>query len=248
MAGRTQQQQQGYGGGGGGGNGPTRGISSIRAPSQQQQYQQPQQSQYQQQSQQRPQSHYSDNGNGNSNGNGNGQGDRRSFIAENAKKVIQASRQLASARSTYPDDYSQQGQQQQGEFLSSTSSASSYGGDGGGGAGASIQKHDNYGRVPQYIQDGRAKEAERKAREAEEQALKAQGVPDGMVLMGEQQRLQTLAVLQENHRKVLLEMAAFPLRVETISRKKAQADLEAKLQEIEKALQLFSRKRVLIQP
>lgn len=229
MAGRTQQQQ-GYGGGNGG---PPRGISSIRVPSQQHQQQQ---QQYQQPPSQ--QSHYSDNSNNN--------GDRRSFIAENAKKVIQTSKQLASARSNHPDDYAGQ---QQGEFLSSTSSSSAYGSGGGGaGGGASIQKHNDYGRVPQYIQDGRARESERRAREAEEESRKALGVPEGMVLMGEEQRLQTLAVLQENHRKILLEISAFPLRVETISRKKAKADLEAKLEEIEKALQLFSRKRVLIQP
>jgi hypothetical protein len=51
-----------------------------------------------------------------------------------------------------------------------------------------------------------------------------------------------------DHAKVLHEISCFPLRVETISRKKAKAELEAKLQEIEGAITLFSRKRVLIQP
>lgn len=54
--------------------------------------------------------------------------------------------------------------------------------------------------------------------------------------------------LLSDHKKVLYDISCFPLRVETISRKKAKAELEAKLEEIEKALQLFSRKRVLIQP
>jgi len=55
-------------------------------------------------------------------------------------------------------------------------------------------------------------------------------------------------LLLSDHKKVLYDISCFPLRVETISRKKAKAELEAKLEEIEKALQLFSRKRVLIQP
>lgn len=55
-------------------------------------------------------------------------------------------------------------------------------------------------------------------------------------------------VFPSDHKKVLYDISCFPLRVETISRKKAKAELEAKLEEIEKALQLFSRKRVLIQP
>ena len=57
-----------------------------------------------------------------------------------------------------------------------------------------------------------------------------------------------LPFLLSDHKKVLYDISCFPLRVETISRKKAKAELEAKLEEIEKALQLFSRKRVLIQP
>jgi hypothetical protein len=47
--------------------------------------------------------------------------------------------------------------------------------------------------------------------------------------------------------KVLYDISCLPLRCETISRQKAKADLDAKLQEIEKALALFGRKRVLIQ-
>lgn len=223
MAGRSggisqQQQQHGQQQGYGG---PPRGINSIRVPSSQSQY-------------------------GSEHG---GNGERRSFITENAKKVIQTSKVMASARSNYPDEYSSRGgggggqQQQQGEFLSSTSS-SSY----GAGVGASIQKHDNYGRVPAYIQAQKAEAAARLAEEQAQQSKKDLGIPEGMILMPEEQRLNTLAVLQENHKKVLYDISSFPLRVETISRKKAKAELEAKLEEIEKALQLFSRKRVLIQP
>ena len=46
----------------------------------------------------------------------------------------------------------------------------------------------------------------------------------------------------------MYEISCFPLRVETHSRRKAKAELEAKLEEVEKAIALFSRKRVLIQP
>jgi hypothetical protein len=178
--------------------------------------------------------------------------------------------------------------------------------------------------VPQYIRDQQAAMAQAKAAAEAAKKEKELGIPPGMVLMPEEQRLNTLAVLQESqctdktqtsrynngastrvvdvsatrarlrapdacaitmmiqpppfvpsltrrcalfallpapspapscppflpsdHKKVLYDISCFPLRVETISRKKAKAELEAKLEEIEKALQLFSRKRVLIQP
>jgi len=51
-----------------------------------------------------------------------------------------------------------------------------------------------------------------------------------------------------DHTKILNELSAFPLRVETMSRRAAKQELEAKLAEVENALKLFSRKRVIIQP
>jgi len=113
---------------------------------------------------------------------------------------------------------------------------------------AGAHRHENYGKVPAYIVEAKQQLEQAKAAKAAEAAEKKLGIPPGMILMPEEQRLQTLKVLQENHAKVLHDLACFPLRVETISRKKAKAELEAKLEEIDKAITLFSRKRVLIQP
>ena len=58
--------------------------------------------------------------------------------------------------------------------------------------------------------------------------------------------MKTLAVLQENFEKIQAELSAFPLRVETVSRKKRKTELENKLKEMEDAIKLFSRKVVFI--
>lgn len=179
-------------------------------------------------------------------GGGGGAHDGRSFINENARKVIQSSKAMASARSNQSDERvggggGGAGAEPLGQFLSSHPASAP-------APAASISKHANYGQVPAYIRAQQSDMAAAKARAAEQAKEKDLGIPPGMILMPEDQRLHTLAVLQENHKKVLYDISCFPLRVETISRKKARADLEAKLLEIEKALQLFSRKRVLIQP
>jgi len=147
----------------------------------------------------------------------------RSFVAENAKRVIASSKALASSRSIAHD------------------------GD-AAAAAAAPGKHENYGRVPAYLQEQKAAMAAKKAEESAARAQKDANIPDGMVLMPEDQRRDMLAVLQQNHAAVLQEIAAFPLRVETASRIKAKQALEAKLMEIEQAMALFNRKRVLIQP
>ena len=176
----------------------------------------------------------------NGGGGGGASHDGRSFIAANARKVIQTSKALASARSNQSDERGA-GTEPLGQFLSSHPASAP-------APTASIAKHDNYGKVPAYIRAQQSDMAAAKARAAEEAKEKELGIPPGMILMPEDQRLHTLAVLQENHKKVLYDISCFPLRIETISRKKARAELEEKLLEIEKALQLFSRKRVLIQP
>jgi hypothetical protein len=104
----------------------------------------------------------------------------RSFIAENAKKVIHQSRALASAR-----------QQQQQDESKETSG-------GGQAQERSIAKHENFGKVPAYLQEAKSHLAAQKAAVEEKQKEKELGIPPGMVLMPEDQRLKTLAVLNES--------------------------------------------------
>ena len=96
--------------------------------------------------------------------------DGRSFITENAKSVIRASKALASSRDESKEAHST----------------------------PSIQKHDNFGKVPAYLKEAKADLAAKKAAIEAEQAEKASGIPPGMVLMPEDQRLKTLEVLNES--------------------------------------------------
>ncbi len=157
-----------------------------------------------------------------------GGGGGSSYVVSNARAVIEQSRAAASARVF-------EAEAKEAEQVA----ASAVGG---------VARHENYGKVPDYIKATKKQLADARAAVEAAAAEKAKNVPPGMVLMSDEQRVNTLKVLQENHTKVLNDLSAFPLRVETVSRIRAKAALEAKLAEIEKAITVFSRKRVLVQP
>lgn len=106
---------------------------------------------------------------------GDGIGQDRSYIASNAKKVIAASRAMASARDEAKE---------------------SIPANGGG-----IAKHDNFGRVPAYLTEAKNNLAAKKAQQAAEEQEKNSGVPPGMILMPEDQRIKTLEVLNESQNR-----------------------------------------------
>lgn len=145
--------------------------------------------------------------------------ENKNYVSENAKSVIRQSRERIASRDSSRPEEKENG-----------------------------KKHENFGKVPSYILDRKAKAEEEARKKAEEDAARNNGIPPGMILMPEEERLATLATLQENLRKVQNELGHFPIVVETMSRKRAKAELEAKLKEIEDAISLFSKKRVLIAP
>lgn len=109
-------------------------------------------------------------------------------------------------------------------------------------------KHENYGRIPDYLMNRKAELDYKKQTELElqkEMHEKAK-IPPGMKQMKEEERVETLRILEENRAAILNQLSAFPLAVETNSRKKAKAELEQKLNEIEAAIKLFNRKVVYI--
>jgi hypothetical protein len=65
-------------------------------------------------------------------------------------------------------------------------------------SGANGSLHENYGRVPQYLLDANANAASKKTAAQEAEKEKQSGVPKGMVLMPEDQRIKTLEVLNES--------------------------------------------------
>jgi len=105
-------------------------------------------------------------------------------------------------------------------------------------------KHEEFGRVPQYL-------VNRKQRWEEEQEEMRRRQPDpncppGMRLMPEQERLETLEILQNSRGEVLQQLQKMPFVIETPSLKKKQEMLESKLREIENALGIFSKQKVFV--
>merc|ERR1711907_691174 len=90
------------------------------------------------------------------------------------------------------------------------------------------------GKVPKYLQ---------KYKEAAEK-LKHQ--PRGTTLMPEGERLEMLKELQANKEKVNGLLAKMPISMQTVSIQRQKKELEAKLVQIEKAMEVMSRKNVFV--
>ena len=107
-----------------------------------------------------------------------------------------------------------------------------------------LSNYKNQGQVPEYLQRRKEELAdmEQEYRRREEEA----DLPPGMTLMPEDERLETLSILNEKKAEIEQMMRALPLKIETVGQRRRQAELDGKMQEIEKALQTFGKKKVYI--
>lgn len=105
-------------------------------------------------------------------------------------------------------------------------------------------KHDEYGRVPAYLEERKAQWEEEKEERRKRQA--DPNCPKGMKLMPEDERLQTLEVLLTSKDEVSKQLNKMPFVIETPSLRRKQGALESKLREIENAIELFSKPKVYI--
>lgn len=71
-------------------------------------------------------------------------------------------------------------------------------------------------------------------------------IPEGMRMMSDDERLDTLAVLDTNRTEVEAELQKLPFFVETPSQVRLKNQLERRLTEIEEAKKIFSRPKVLV--
>lgn len=105
-------------------------------------------------------------------------------------------------------------------------------------------KHESYGRVPDYIE-------QRKAKQMAEEEERRRNAPDpncprGMKLMPETERISTLEILSASREECLKQLQKMPFVVETATLKKKKETLETKLQEVEQAIELFQKPKVYI--
>jgi len=104
--------------------------------------------------------------------------------------------------------------------------------------------HAEYGKVPQYLE--RFKE-ERQAQEDQRRRTEEQAsCPSGMRLMSEEERLETLELLQKGKADVWSAINKLPIASNTPSIIRRRNEYERKLDEIESGLKTFSRAKVYI--
>lgn len=108
----------------------------------------------------------------------------------------------------------------------------------------SFTKPESYGKVPRYLQERKVEMA--LDAEARRRAEEAEAVPEGMVLLTEDERLEMLTTLAENKKNVEEKLRRLPFNCETPSQIKYKSDLEKRIVEIEDAQRLFSRKKVMV--
>lgn len=104
--------------------------------------------------------------------------------------------------------------------------------------------HEEFGRVPQYIRERNLewqREKERKEKEREDA-----NCPQGMRLMDEEERLETLNILEQKKQELIAAINKLPFHCETLSQKKRHQELEDKMREIDTALSLFRKPKVYV--
>ncbi|TPX47523.1 hypothetical protein SeLEV6574_g02599 [Synchytrium endobioticum] len=101
------------------------------------------------------------------------------------------------------------------------------------------------GQLPKYLLDRKLdwakKEEERLA------ALKAEQTPKGMMLIPDDERINTLNFLQQVREGLIRDLSRFPVIVETPSMKRKRAAIEAKLAEVDLAVDTFSKTTVYVE-
>ena len=108
----------------------------------------------------------------------------------------------------------------------------------------SIEKHKDFGKVPEYL--CKIKTEMKMTQEKREEARAKARMPPGTRLMTENERVNTLEELQRQKREVSESLFSLPLSMKTEALKGKKRELEAKLVEIERAINTFSRKVVYI--
>lgn len=104
--------------------------------------------------------------------------------------------------------------------------------------------HNNYGKVPDYINKFK-KEAEEK-KENEKKLAEESKYPKGTRLLSEEERLQTLDSLIKTKKELENVLFKLPITMKTLAIQSKKTELENKLCEIENSIDKFSRKKVYI--
>jgi len=112
--------------------------------------------------------------------------------------------------------------------------------------GGAAKPTKDFGKVPKYLR-------ERQAELAQEEDIRRQladidmDCPEGMRLLPEGERIETLKILEGNREKVTAEIGQMPFVIDTLGLKKRKQALENKLKDIDNAIKIFSRRKVYVE-
>ena len=105
-------------------------------------------------------------------------------------------------------------------------------------------KHRNYGKIPDYI---KKYEMERELQKEELKKRKEEMTyPKGTKLLSEEERINTLNELLKTQKDLTTQLEKMPITTRTLAVKNKKEELIRKLDEIEKAIELFSKKKVFV--
>ena len=105
-------------------------------------------------------------------------------------------------------------------------------------------KTPNYGKTPKYIE--KYKEEAKAAADAKEELKAAKLRPPGTKVLPEDERVATLENLEKNKKEITKILMQMPISMRTESLRRQKVELEQKLIEIDRAIEMFSRKIVYV--
>ena len=105
-------------------------------------------------------------------------------------------------------------------------------------------KHKDYGKVPEYI---KKYELEREIRKEEiKKQEEAARYPKGTKLLTEEERVETLNGLMNSKKELINILEKLPITTRTLAMQNKKDELIKKIEEVEKAIEMFSKKQVFI--
>ena len=105
-------------------------------------------------------------------------------------------------------------------------------------------KHKDYGKVPNYI---KKYEMEREIKKEEMKRQEATSkYPRGTKLLSEEERITTLNGLINSKKEMINLLEKMPITTRTLAMQNKKEELIRKIEEVEKAIEMFSKKQVFI--
>ena len=105
-------------------------------------------------------------------------------------------------------------------------------------------KHKDYGKVPDYIKKYELEREKRKEEIKKQEA--ASKYPKGTKLLSEEERISTLNGLINSKKEMTNLLEKLPITTRTLAMQNKKEELIRKIEEVEKAIDMFSKKQVFI--